>query len=642
MRNIVTGKQHSKDRIFVLSLIFIISFTAAFIIAKHIYLPFKNPWNIIGLLPTIKFNPLNNIIRFMLMVGCPSLILFLISISPKADKLFHTDSPQNHNKTLINDADTKTGSTFSYLLFAGSLLICILVALCVPTYTSNGDFDSFHEGEALGPSISLINGKLPYKDFIFVHGIFQDPLRAVTAYKLFGKSIGSVRTLESIMKICTFLLFFVFALKLFKGNYFYAYLLFLLLIILIICKPPFIVLMPRDITTFAFLYFTASLYSELAAGNNTAKLKNAVSFFCFSFLPIASFGYSIDRGFYISATYCILCPIILYGCRHKKLVSYYCIWAASGLLAGMIFLGILLRWQFGAFIDFVFLTFPKYKELMDGMVYPLTVSKPILLLPIIFISLALYWMTCRYIQLLRISDSFFTGSRKYIKTYFMEICLLIMSVFYFRNALGRAEDIHVSYSSAPILILWIYILVRHYEHRLYLIRPNGRKYLTALIVPAVVMIVFYSLFEINHNSLLTENFPLKITDKDFIPKYARTIRFLKDNLNGEENFFTMTSEASWYYFIDKCCPVKFPVVWFAMPAFYQQEVVGGLQKSNVKYILYRNKHWGNIIDGFTSQERLPIVDNYIKANYKYFKTIEDNELWITNKVYISNIQETKL
>jgi hypothetical protein len=45
----------------------------------------------------------------------------------------------------------------------------------------------------------------------------------------------------------------------------------------------------------------------------------------------------------------------------------------------------------------------------------------------------------------------------------------------------------------------------------------------------------------------------------------------------------MTSEGSWYYFIEKACPTRFPVVWFASTTFYQEEIVSDLKNNNVKY-----------------------------------------------------------
>lgn len=618
--------QNKKSRACLLVLVYIVGVVAALFLTTCISLPFSNPWSIKGPLTEKEYNPLNNVVKFVLLVAVPSMVLLLVSINRKARGILFANTgflaPRGFSEVSESPSHNR-----KYLFFV-SLVLCILVGINIPTYHSHGSFDSFHEGESLGASVSWTDGKTPYKEIIFVHGIFQDPLRAVVAYKLFGRSIGSVRTLESILKICAFLLLFIFALLLFEGNYLYAYCLLLLLILLSALK--FVTIMPREVTTFSFLAVTASFSEILAARTNISKTKTCAKLFLFSFIPLISFCYSIDRGFYLLATYCILCPIILYCCYNKRFGLYSFVCSALGLLSGVAFMGVLLRWEFRAFFDFVFFTMPKYKELMDGYVYPL--AKPLFILPILLVSLSSYWMTYRYMQAPDKSCAGSSGTWNYIKTHFMEICLLIMSVFYFRSALGRSDWDHVRYSSAIICILSTYIVVRHFAHQRVMSSDKCKRFVTYSIVLSISFIVGLSIFRTNSKGLLIENFPLKKSDSAFIPShYAQTISFLKNTLADKESFFTMTSEGSWYYFVGKSCPTRFPVVWLAMPPFYQREIVRDLKRNNVKFILYRNHHPANRIDGFTSQERLPIIDTYLKANYRYFKTIDDNELWVKKK-----------
>ena len=94
-------------------------------------------------------------------------------------------------------------------------------------------------------------------------------------------------------------------------------------------------------------------------------------------------------------------------------------------------------------------------------------------------------------------------------------------------------------------------------------------------------------------------------------QHHRAISFLRENLNENEEFLTMTSEASWYYFVNKACPIRFQVIYHAMPYFYQNEIVSDLENSNVKFIIYRNDHWANTVDGFDNEVRLPIVTEYV-------------------------------
>lgn len=134
------------------------------------------------------------------------------------------------------------------------------------------------------------------------------------------------------------------------------------------------------------------------------------------------------------------------------------------------------------------------------------------------------------------------------------------------------------------------------------------------------------------SKLIEINFPYRTEDSCFIPgNYKNTINFIKNTLKADENFYTMTSEAVWYYYINKPCPCRFPVVWFAVPKFYQEQITAQIDRNNVKYIIYRNQNWSNTIDGIQNEERFPIIIKYIEEHYHFYKNIDGNELWIRNQ-----------
>ncbi|MDD5772377.1 MAG: hypothetical protein PHX78_02810 [bacterium] len=494
----------------------------------------------------------------------------------------------------------------------------------------------------MGPAISYINGQAPYKDFLFLHGIYQDPLRSVTAFKLFGKSIGSVRTLSSIEGIILSLLMCIFLIKLFSGNYIYYFSASLILILIqseyifwapmLIDIPQLINVPTRDITTFAFL-ITILLLKELIDTDSykTATGRLSLLIFLFSFIPLVSFCYSVDRGFYLSAAYLIISPILYFSFFRKSISSiYYIIYSFLGILSAAIVSGLLLKWHFLEFFQFTFLTMPKYKELLDGFIYH--IDRPSFLFICILIAVNTYWITYKFTQVFHINNrKLFSSIKIFAQNYLIEFCLLLLSVFTFRNALGRSDWGHIVYSSVITYILFIYIIIKHCFHNFFHEYIFNRKF--EYIFSALIIFIFgiYS-YRVFHRDLNKEIFPFKIEDSKFIPgNYKETILFLKNNLNNNEEFFTMTSEAIWYYFIDKPCPTRFSVVWFAVPYFYQDEIVDDLKKKNVKYVLYKNDYWANNIDGINNERRLPIVVDYLKQNYVFFKKIDDNEIWIKNE-----------
>ena len=594
---------------------------------NKITLPFQNPWGLIGPLTLIKFNPINNIIRFFVFISLPLFILiaiYLLRIKTVNDFCFGEKPIAcfNSKKKISFSIIEKIFFTIIIIFFS------IVVAMNIPTYHSYGMFDTFHEGESLGTSISYLAGKSPYKDFIFCHGLFQDPLRSVIAFNLFGKSIGAVRTIESIIKIFSFVLLFLFLLKINRNNFLNLFLfLFTLLILLTFHQfkiynwnDKFLIVSSREITTFSFLILITFL-NDFITQKNISKIKLIVVTFLFSFIPLASFIYSIDRGFYLFSTYIIISPILYFLFFHKndKRV-YYIVSSLFGILSAVILLGVLIHWNLYEFIKYIFFIIPKSKELMDGLIYPIFETR--FLAISIIIALNIFWITYKFLQEVYLNSTINISIKKFIEKYFIEFCLLILSVFFYRSALGRSDWEHVSYSSFIIYFLFIFIIFKKYLNR-YNIKKKYVYFFTLLII----VVSIFGVSRILKKSLIVENFPYKNKDSVYIlDNYKATITYLKNNLSHEEKIFTMTNEASWYYFVDKPCPTRFPVVWFASPSFYQKEVVADLKNNNIKFIIYNsdNKVNLNAIDG----RKLPLINDYVTQNYYLYKTIDENEIWI--------------
>ena len=51
----------------------------------------------------------------------------------------------------------------------------------------------------------------------------------------------------------------------------------------------------------------------------------------------------------------------------------------------------------------------------------------------------------------------------------------------------------------------------------------------------------------------------------------------------------------------------------------------------MSYILFRNGHWANEMEGVSNDVRIPLVVQYIVENYSLLTKIDDNEIWIRKK-----------
>jgi len=633
-------KQGKNTRFLLLVAVFTLGISLGLFFWGKITLPFENPWGLVGGLTVAKYNPTNDSIRFAVFLLLPLLILttiYLLNIRSLSDIYFGGGKADNLVQDLSDDLPLPSINKKIFVM----ILLCyaVISSVNIPNYRSTGLFDAMHEGETLGPAISYMAGEKPYKDIIFLHGVFENPVRSVVAFKLFGKSIGSVRALESIIKVFLFIMLSIFLMKIFRGNYLYYLIVFLTLTLfykhLFGFSRRIMFFKTMDITTFSFLVTIPVLYSFTNLKQIDVK-KFVTTVFFFSFIPLASFGYSADRGVYLFTTYIIVSPILYFLFFHKSAFrTHYLVSSFLGLLSAVFLLNVLFRGAFYDFFEYTFLILTKYRELQGGFIYP--IHEIAYLVVCILIAANAFWVTYKFIQELHLNNrKFKVAFRRFIEKYFIEFCLLLMSVFFYKSALGRSDWMHVGYSSPLTYILSMYILIKHYIHGM--LQKNSLKTFKKILTYAITFVVVLGsvggVYRIYKKDLLTKQFPINIEDSEFIlEKYKATISFLKNNLKDDEKFFTFTNEACWYYFIDQPAPTRFPCLIYAAPSFYQLEVVEDLKKANIKYVLYTNTDWFNSVsgfkfEGFSNEVRFPIVLDYLKKNFVFYKKIDDNEIWI--------------
>ncbi|AGF78529.1 hypothetical protein UWK_01979 [Desulfocapsa sulfexigens DSM 10523] len=591
--------------------LFVLSTGFGLYLWNKILLPFHNPDNIIGPLSLAGLNPNNDILRFALFMAFPPVLVFISSFLIRKENTFRTRS------SLTKRQQTKHLPWFI-------VITSLLLSLATPTYHASGTFDTFHEGETLGAAMSLQEGKVPYRDVLFSHGVFHDPLRSIIAMELFGKSIGATRALTSLIKVLSFVCLGLLILRLFNNNGTWALLTFFIMF-LVIPKETFIVL-PRDLISFSYLILLTAVPG--LPPKRYSYLTISILSFLLAYMPIVSFGITIDRAFYITALYILLCPVLFLGFfRKTPWRSLFVRYSFLGVLVGMLSLTILLQGAVSDFVQFVFVHIPKTKEFADGLLFP--VFTPRYLTILLLLSSICYWLATRLLCTLVTKKQYVLHFLVFWRKYFNAIVLFLVAVFCFRNALGRSDDEHLAYSSLFPILAFLYIAIHYYIDRH--INALWYKRITLLIILTAGLYSISTLINISSIKSITDNFPIYTKDSEFIPpEYKSTISFLTTNLTGDEKFITLTNEASWYYFIDQACPTRFPLVWFALSQKNQKIFIESIGRQNIRFILYRNRHWANNIDEITNEERLPLLFNYVSENYHPLVNIDGNEIWERN------------
>lgn len=592
--------------------------------------------NVVGPLTLERFNPANNVVRFLIFVSLPALLLALAALL-RLGRL----------NTILFDrpsaapARERAPRWLNRALFAATVLFFGLVSLSVPTYHASGTFDTFHEGESLGTSVSLDHGMVPYRDFIFLHGLYQDPYRSSIAFRLFGRSIGAGRTLESMHKVLNWMLLAALVVFLFEMDYIIAIPVLVLLALLqrdfstffyrhlidksFVCYPESLLIIPPRDTV--LLIVLASMVALLRLGKQESPNAFAVGAagFVLAFTALGAFALSVDRGFYLGAVFVFAAPIAywLYFRRGsaKWVFPLSIAWGGGAAIA---LLAVMLKGHVGPFITFVFNVMPRYKELSDGHVFTIAFL-PYLRVSLLF-AFAVLWVSGRLFAEIHATRSIVRGTENFLRRYFLEFHLLLMAVFFFRSALGRTDWEHIIYSVLPLYLLIFIIAGKHFLSPVRLYLGFGR-WMLIMVLTSLVLGSAYLAYDARRSHLADANFPFKNTDEQFLgPQYRDALDYLESNLGPEDSVLPLTSEASWYYLLDRPAPTRFPVVWFATPEQFQREIVDDLRHSSVKFVIYKSAY--PCIDEISHEVRYPVLMEFINAHFRPDRAFGRVEIWV--------------
>jgi hypothetical protein len=573
-------------------------------------LPFTDPWGQCSVVTRERFAPANNMVRFAIVVALPILVMALRHMRRPSHRSSWSDRAPASDTPAVRPRRPDQ---------IGLLLLGAVIALLSPTFLASGPFDTFHEGECLGPAVSYAAGQVPYRDVLFVHGVFQDPGRAVLAFALFGRSIGAVRTLESLILLTAWVLLALWLVRQFRARPDHA--LIALLVMGLLSVSGALILLPRDVLTVAML-LVVQWFAFRAPQPQVPAIPAFGAAVLMGMLPGVGLAYSFDRGTYLALIACATLPALLWGAawttrRKRQLV----LGTGVGAVAGAVVLAWALRWDVRPFLQFYFVELPQFKDRMDAYIYD--VSNPLFSIPVLggaFIAYAVAFMA------LHAPGRDLTARlRHLLRHHLMTVILVIAALLLFRNALGRADALHIRYSWTFIALALTCLAVRSIPQlRPSLARPIAPPWRTTLMAGLIGL----GLLATWRTDGLRANFPLGVPDRSFIPPDDQaTVDHLRATLGPDDGFITLTGEAGWYYYLDRPCPIRFNVVQFAQLPAYQQEVIDALASGRITHVLYRNTNWYIALDGCTNHQRIPAIMAYIDAHFAPSRTIGHNEIW---------------
>ena len=493
-------------------IIFALGLLLSLLAWHEIWLPFSNSLGVISLITELEYNPSNNIARFGLFCFIPVLLLLILNFfSPIAA------TPKSKNIEATRDSP--------YLF-----VICFfLLGTLIPTFLSWGQYDWFHEGDALAAAEGVRQGMTAYKDIFFVHGLYQDVYRILFAYEWLEPSIEAARSLESIHKIIAYGLLAVLLVKLFKDSTKYWLAGTLLFALHGSNLLPPIAIIPREIPTLILLLLILK------------DKQNYLSLFFIGALPWLGIFYSLDRGMYLFA---LLIAFVVLKLLTKEFQLKALLTLATGSLLGSLSFKLCLGKGANSFFD-TLIEMPKYHDLIMGKMYPILDLK--FLTAAALLSGALYWLCIQTLS----------NHKEVFKKHFTEIVLLIAAILCFRNTLNRPDKFHLEYGMLFSYIFWLYVLIHYYA------KPVLRKE-TRLICKASICLVA-TVAVLNLSPLgrgIKQNFPhLHSTNSNLLLDYSQASEI--SEIIGEDDIFVMSADPTWHYILSKAPVSGFSQTWFA-------------------------------------------------------------------------------
>ncbi len=425
-------------------------------------------------------------------------------------------------------------------------------------------FDPFHDGENLVPAFLFLNGKLPWKDFQFIHGLFQDLINPILGFKLWTPtSWGAKAGVSTFWLPLYWLGIYGLLTRLFQKQWL-PILSFLLLPIL------FPNLIGHNHLRFLFvpwLFFLFDLFLE------KEKKWMAVLLGCSC----------IGVTFIVPEAICATFPILGIALWNRKQIRSLLI--SSFLATTLIVITLCYFGVMGDFLKTLVGTFGGHQYTGGMPLYPFTLKYSIALItPLLALS---------YFVL-------FARNEKLI------LAFGIFCFFYFHKTLARADwHVNTVFAACYPLICWASWDLLQRSKIVKLSFFGGVGLLTLLILPGKILSKNLS-FQIGSDQLLPEQ----------AVSYIPVRNYLQQNLKPGETLFDFSNAPGTFHFLYQIPPASsYTHVSQAIRISQQDQVIAELKQKPPKLVAaYSYSDLGSW-DGISAMVRHYKIARYLWGNF---------------------------
>jgi len=596
-----------------ISLTFTIIFCTFF--WDYISLPYDDGNTIKGEFYNNKYNPNNEILRFIFFVGLP-LLVFLITLT-KMNPTYSLISKKNFFLTrekLLESYSIKN-SNLNFI----TIFFILLVSFEFLTIDFNDylyKIDTHHEGAFLTAPLNYIYKGSFWLSTFYDYGMLGNNIGLIF-YKIFGEyNLGSIRLATLILLYLNkvILIFLSRKIVLATHNIKFKKLFYILLTLSVLFLSNY---NDFNLSSFSPRNFVLLLFILISINTFRSKKFNYKNLFILGFFSTFSIICYIDVGIYTNFLILLFAAYLLF----EREYHLFLLLLLGSLLSWILFIYL---FSINEFIEF----FNQTKIILDisgyllGLEYPRPFSDGSTrytkaLLAIIFCGALLIN---------------FLFNKKNSSNYDIKIILIILfltSGLVFNSALMRTDAPHIKYSSgfySYLIIFFIYNFIFLYFGK-FLNNTSFLKNKYVLIV--FLSIIFFTTQEVNiKNSthilnsdknifaLRKQNDEIFLTEeyKNFIKKFTALSK-------NDKCVLQLNDDNALPYFLNKPTCTKYYVNAHVLANHTENNFLTELKESMPEYIVNKSN-----INWFKIRNNYPKASSFVNENYSFFKNYNSWEV----------------
>ena len=601
----------------IVSLIFFVIISS---IWDYIRLPYDKNNPILGEYFEKKFNPANEVLRFILIIGIPTLIYLFIFLKEKtALSLKITSDKYFLKKNIFKDTDPLKKYSYLFLFFI------FIEFLSIDFLRFVNQLDFFHLGTFLVPPINYLETKSLFLATRYDYGLISNNLGLIYNF-LFG--YYSPGAIIFIFLLLTFFVKFFLIIIIKKTVNLLPFssrikvIFFITLTLIAVSLPnyydPTKYFSPRAFLYLFFLYFFGFEISK----NN----KNNYKFIFVGLFSLFSILWWYDIGLYTNSLILLSIFYLLINKEYKNisiiLVSIFLCW--------LVFILWLPKAELIEFWSQFKYNFSESHQYLLGIEFkkPFSPNSGRWTKALLMILL-----TCIMLINFNFDKKLILDSRLKIFLNFF----FLSGILIFNSALLRSDSYHLKYSSGIYTLIFIFltfffiIFKLKYKIDSYLIFPKFFNKIVKTFLLIILTLNFSGFFENNNqkNNLLKDlnifNFKNNILnlvtaeDNSFLNDDMIVVIGKYKKISMSDNCVQILSDdVAFAYFLRKKTCTQFFISAQILTNNLEEKFISQLRLSNPSVILYESK-----VKILSNKLNMPLTTNYIQSNYILMESYKD-------------------